>query len=128
MPLDARQLTGLDESHLVSTMGNHRLQADVADAFAHLQRDAASAGFELVIASSFRSFSRQLLIWNAKAAGERPVHDDAGTALDMAVLPVQEQLHAILRYSALPGTSRHHWGTDLDVFDAAALHQGQEVQ
>ena len=27
----------------------------------------------------------------------------------------------ILRFSALPGTSRHHWGTDLDVYDAGAL-------
>ena len=30
-------------------------------------------------------------------------------------------LGAILRYSALPGTSRHPWGTDLDIWDAAAV-------
>ena len=33
-------------------------------------------------------------------------------------------LGAILRYSALPGTSRHHWGTDLDIWDAAAVDPG----
>jgi LAS superfamily LD-carboxypeptidase LdcB len=33
-----------------------------------------------------------------------------------------------MRYSALPGTSRHHWGTDLDIYDAAALGERQAVQ
>ena len=121
MPLDARQLTGLADSHLVDLAGGHRLQAEVAEAFRRLQSDAGRAGFELAIASSFRSFSRQLQIWNGKAAGERPVHDERGRPVAMAALPAMEKLHAILRYSALPGTSRHHWGTDLDVYDAAAL-------
>ncbi len=26
-------------------------------------------------------------------------------------------MQAILRWSALPGASRHHWGTDIDVYD-----------
>ena len=24
----------------------------------------------------------------------------------------------IIEYSTLPGTSRHHWGTDIDIIDA----------
>jgi LAS superfamily LD-carboxypeptidase LdcB len=28
----------------------------------------------------------------------------------------------------LPGTSRHHWGTDLDVFDGAVTEPGYQVQ
>ena len=126
--LNARQLTGLDESHLVTLDDGHRLQADVAHAFARLQEDAARAGFELAIASSFRSFSRQLAIWNAKASGARAVHDDHGREIVMAELSPAQQLHAILRFSALPGTSRHHWGTDLDVYDAAAMLPGYQVQ
>ena len=35
---------------------------------------------------------------------------------------------AILRWSALPGASRHHWGTELDVFDAAAKPDGYTVE
>jgi hypothetical protein len=31
---------------------------------------------------------------------------------------------AILLWSALPGASRHHWGTDVDVIDAAAMVPG----
>ena len=39
-----------------------------------------------------------------------------------------DRLHAILRYSAIPGTSRHHWGTDLDVYDARAVPEGYRLQ
>lgn len=126
--LTPRQLTGLDDSHLVTLPDGHRLQREVAQAFAALQADARTAGFALAIASSFRSFERQLTIWNGKASGARAVHDDAGRAVPMAELAPLEQLHAILRFSAIPGTSRHHWGTDLDVFDAAALPPQYQLQ
>jgi len=119
--LNARQLTGLDDTHLVALPDGHRLQGEAALAFAALQSDARLAGFELAIASSFRSFSRQLSIWNAKASGRRGVHDDEGRPVAIASLTPAQCVHAILRFSALPGTSRHHWGTDLDVYDAAAI-------
>ena len=67
--LNPRQLTGLDETHLVMLADGHRLQREVARAFTALQSDARNAGFELSIASSFRPFYRQLAIWNGKAAG-----------------------------------------------------------
>jgi len=125
---DPLQLTGLAETHLVEMPGGHRLQAEAAAALGRLQEDACRAGFQLAIASSFRSFERQLLIWNAKARGERPVHDDRGREVDLAGLTPGEQLRAILRYTAVPGASRHHWGTDLDVYDAAALGEGERVE
>lgn len=126
--LTRRQLTGLDDSHLVTLPCGHRLQPAAAHAFGELQADARRAGFELAIASSFRSFERQLLIFNQKAAGLRPVHDDLGRRVDMAELAPPEQLRAILRFSALPGTSRHHWGTDLDIYDAAAVGADYQVR
>ncbi len=119
--LNRRQLTGLDETHLVTLTDGHRLQGEVALAFTALQSDARSAGFELSIASSFRSFCRQLAIWNGKVGGTRPIHDDQGRPVTIESLSPREQLHAILRFSAIPGTSRHHWGTDLDVYDSAAV-------
>jgi LAS superfamily LD-carboxypeptidase LdcB len=128
MSLEPRQLTGADDSHLVELAGGHRLQRAAAEAFLRLQRDAFEAGFDLAIASSFRSFQRQLLIWNGKAGGERPVHDDRGAPVALDALPPPARLRAILRYSALPGASRHHWGTDLDVYDAGALAEGESVQ
>ena len=42
----------------------------------------------------------------------------------MTGLSARQQLAAVLRFSALPGTSRHHWGTDVDIYDAAALPAG----
>lgn len=126
--LNPRQLTGLDDSHLVTLPNGHRLREEVADAFGALQADARDAGFELAIASSFRSFERQLAIWNGKASGERSVYDDEGSPLSLAGVPPAEQLRAILRFSAIPGTSRHHWGTDLDVYDAGAVSPDYEVQ
>jgi len=121
-------LTGREESALVTLADGHRLQESAAKAFARLQQDAKDAGFGLAIASSFRSFERQCLIWNAKARGERPVHDDLGAPIAIADLSESDQLHAILRFSALPGTSRHHWGTDLDVYDASAVTADYRVE
>ena len=126
--LTTSQLTGVEETHLVTLPDGHRLQSEAAEAFSALQADARQAGFELAIASSFRSFDRQLAIWNAKADGSRPVHDDHGEALDLTVLPPAKKLRAILRFSAMPGSSRHHWGSDLDVFDAGAVPGDYRVQ
>ena len=128
MNLTALQLTGREESHLTELPGGHRMQACAAEAFGWLSEDARSAGFELEIASSFRSFERQRLIWNGKASGERAVHDDQGKPLSLASMSDDDKVLAIMRFSALPGTSRHHWGTDIDVFDAAAMPEGYQLQ
>ncbi|MFT6050761.1 MAG: LAS superfamily LD-carboxypeptidase LdcB [Halioglobus sp.] len=122
------QITGCDESHLIGLPCGHQMQVDAARAYERLCSDATNAGFQLAIASSFRSFERQRVIWNGKASGERPVHDDAGEPLAMHSLSAIEQLHAILRFSALPAASRHHWGTDIDVYDAGAVESSYCVQ
>jgi LAS superfamily LD-carboxypeptidase LdcB len=125
--LTLEQLTGRDDSHIEWRDGVG-LQADCWVALEALQARAAQAGFDLQVASGFRSFERQLAIWNRKARGEQTVHDDAGRPVDLAQLDDAGKLAAILRFSALPGTSRHHWGTDLDVFDAAAMPEAYRLQ
>lgn len=89
---------------------------------------AAADGIDLVAFSSFRDFDRQLVIWNGKYRGERPMQDRAGRPLNPAVLSPAERVAAILWWSALPGASRHHWGTDIDVMDLAALPPGYRIQ
>ncbi len=126
--LSMPQLTGRSESHLQELACGNKMQAEAAVAFSHLCQDASRAGFELAIASSFRSFDRQLAIWNGKVSGARPVYDDAGQSIMVAKLTPAQLIHAILRFSALPGTSRHHWGTDVDVYDLAAMGEGYCVQ
>lgn len=124
-------LVGLDERHLISLEdlpGPARVHREILPALSRLAQAARQAGFELRIASGYRSFEQQLAIWNAKAVGERPLLDGSGQRLNARTLSKAQRLEAIMRWSALPGASRHHWGTDIDVYDASALTPGQRVQ
>jgi bifunctional aspartokinase I/homoserine dehydrogenase I len=132
MKLTPDMLTGKSREHLVNLptphSPHHFLQAQAMKAFQGLQQSAVKHGFNLQPASSFRDFARQQLIWNGKFNGERKVHDDAGNALDLTHLDDWQKAQAILRWSALPGASRHHWGTEIDIFDPDLLPQGQSLQ
>ena len=97
------------------------IHRDVLEPFVSLQEAAAQEGFDLQGTSAFRSYEQQLSIWNEKALGERPLLDGQGTPLDWSALSLEECLTSILRWSAVPGASRHHWGTDVDVYDRNAL-------
>ena len=88
---------------------------------------AAREGIELMPASSFRDFAAQVRIWNEKWTGLRPLLARDGTALVAAQLAPAARVRAILAWSAPPGASRHHWGTDLDVYDRAALGPGARL-
>ncbi len=78
--------------------------------------------------SSFRSFERQLQIWNKKARGESLLRDRNDQVLEYATVKDNEEklLWTILNWSALPGLSRHHWGTDLDIVNLSALKNYKE--
>jgi len=89
---------------------------------------AAKVGMELAAVSAYRSFATQEAIWNAKWRGERLVLNRAGELVEMSCLNDAERMAAILVWSALPGASRHHWGTEFDVIDRAALPKGYVVQ
>lgn len=78
-------------------------------------------GADLKLISSFRDHEKQLLIWNNKALGKRAVYDDDDKEVDLEKLSQYEKIERIMRFSALPGASRHHWGTDIDVYDASKL-------
>ena len=132
MVLTLEQLTGKSRSHLVNLpcphSPNHFLQPQAVRAFQSLQQSAVENGFNLQPASSFRDFQRQQLIWNGKFNGERKVHNDEGIALDLTALSDWDKIQAILRWSAMPGASRHHWGTEIDFFDPDLLPQNQSLQ
>lgn len=104
------------------------LHQDVIEPWQRLCIEAEKAGFELTLASGYRSFERQLWIWNRKYMGFRPVMDDAGCPLDLSQASPIEKIRRILRWSALPGASRHHWGTDMDIYDRAAVQEDYQLQ
>jgi len=122
-------LLGLDERELVDTpLLACRVHREILEPLLFLEQRAASAGFILKVASSYRSFERQLLIWNNKARGLRPILNDVGDVIDITMLSECAKVFAILRWSALPGASRHHWGTDIDVFDASRIAADYQLQ
>lgn len=86
------------------------LLPEVSTAFEKMKKEAKKAGVQLHITSAYRDFKRQTEIWNGKfdrykAKGLK------GEAL----------IHKITEFSAMPGTSRHHWGTDADILDISVL-------
>lgn len=121
-------LTGKSRRHLQPLDNHHALQPQACTAFIALQQAAKQQGFNLQAASSFRDFSRQQAIWNAKFSGQRRVHDDQGQTVNVLTLDELARCHAILRWSALPGASRHHWGTEIDIYDPDRLPIGQHLQ
>lgn len=114
-------LTGFEQHHLQFAMGTHLLLPPVALAFTQLANAMARDGITLQIASAWRSFERQAAIWQAKCEGRRPVYNIADQPIIISDLSGLSKLEAIMLFSALPGASRHHWGTEIDVFDSAAI-------
>ncbi|MEQ3513697.1 M15 family metallopeptidase [Pseudoalteromonas sp. BZB3] len=118
---------GLSEAHLTEYKGK-QLHQEIVDDFRALELAAKNAGFDLEIASAYRSFERQSLIWNNKFSGKRPILNANNEPVDIANLSEIEIIQAIMLYSAMPGASRHHFGTDLDVFAPNLLKLGQTLQ
>lgn len=123
------ELTGQLRTHIADVSDPHcALHVHVVAPFLNLRRAALADGFDPLPVSSFRDFSRQLMIWNAKFKGEKPMADASGRPIDVKELSPLERIEAILLWSALPGASRHHWGTDIDLIDAQATAPGYRVQ
>ena len=122
LPLNSLELTGRAATHICEALApGVRLHAGAIDAVNALREAAARAGHELEIVSSFRDFARQSGIWNRKFRGEQAVYDRGGQPLDVTAMSGPERVRAILIWSGVPGSSRHHWGTDFDVMDRAAV-------
>lgn len=133
--MTAQQLIGLDQKHLLLIENNIELigqkfqcHHEVLVPLAKLIRQSEIDGIPLRIVSSYRSFEQQLAIWNKKYYQEVELNLRDGSSINSQDLDGEARVKAILNYSALPGTSRHHWGTDFDIFDACAIDQGYEVQ
>ncbi len=67
----------------------------------------------MIIKSATRPFDRQKIIWEGKWTGKRLVA--GGQDISKTIPNPKERALKILEYSSMPGTSRHHWGTDIDI-------------
>jgi LAS superfamily LD-carboxypeptidase LdcB len=127
--MNAAEITGLARSHIVEiAQPKCALHTECVSAFLSMREAAQRAGIDLQCRSSFRSFETQLSIWNAKWHGERTLYSREGSALQYDQLTPDQLLDAILIWSAIPGGSRHHWGSDVDLIDALAVPEGYQVQ
>ncbi len=88
------------------------LRREAMEAFQEMHTAAEKEGLQLVVLSATRTFGHQKRIWENKWHGISLLHGDI-LATDIED-PV-ERSREILKYSAMPGTSRHHWGTDIDL-------------
>lgn len=82
----------------------YNLRGEVYTAFKKMQQAARKDSIEIKVVSAFRSYEHQQRIWNRKFKK----FTNAGLSDTLAV-------KKILEYSTIPGTSRHHWGTDIDI-------------
>lgn len=123
------ELTGQARTHVVEISEPPcALHYETVASFLAMRDAARQEGIDLVPRSSFRDFQTQLAIWNRKWTGQRPLYDRQGALVDRARLSDSETVDAILCWSAIPGGSRHHWGSDIDVIDAAAVPPGYTVE
>ncbi|TDY21990.1 LAS superfamily LD-carboxypeptidase LdcB [Paraburkholderia sp. BL6665CI2N2] len=127
--LDERELTGRTRTHVVQfSEPRFAVQPEVGKAFLAMRADARRAGIDLLPYSSFRDFHAQLRIWNGKFSGKKPLYDIDGRPRDFGSLSPSEIIDCILNWSALPGGSRHQWGTEIDVVDGATMPEGYVVK
>ncbi len=88
-----------------------KLRFEVFNAFNEMQAAALQDEIQIKIVSSYRSFDRQKAIWTRKYKK----YTDQG-------LPATKSIQKIIEYSTIPGTSRHHWGTDIDIVDGRFIN------
>ncbi len=83
-----------------------KLQPEVHSAFLRMKKEAQKEGITIGIVSGYRSYIKQKHIWNKKY----------NKFISNGLTP-KEAINKIILYSTIPGTSRHHWGTEIDIID-----------
>ncbi|WP_031425278.1 M15 family metallopeptidase [Flavimarina sp. Hel_I_48] len=104
--LPEEQLIGKGNPELTERNG-YKLRPEAAEAFDKMKAAAAKEGIAFQVVSSYRDYAHQNRIWERKY--------NAYTANGLSP---QDAIAKIIEYSTIPGTSRHHWGTDIDIVDS----------
>jgi zinc D-Ala-D-Ala carboxypeptidase len=88
------------------------MHKDAYNAFLDMHKAASADGVSLIIVSAFRDFNHQKRIWENKWNGRQMLSGGINTT---DIDDETQRAREILRFSSMPGTSRHHWGTDIDL-------------
>ncbi len=111
------QLIGKGNPDIIGNTYTTKMQKDAKQAFLRMKTEAKKDGINIEVVSAYRSFDRQREIFEKKykkytSQGETP----------------ENAIKKIIEYSTIPGTSRHHWGTDLDLIDGGVPRPKQVLQ
>ncbi len=100
------------------------LRKETLAALRLMSAEASAAGLPMKLRSATRNFDRQKEIWEAKWRGDRLL--EGRKRAPMAYPDPYDRAKAILLWSSMPGSSRHHWGTDVDLnaFDNSYFKKG----
>ncbi len=90
------------------------LRPEAHEAFVRMKRAAYQDGIDISVVSSYRSYERQRSIFERKYI----------EFTDVDGMEPLAAIDKIIEYSTIPGTSRHHWGTDVDLIDASKPADG----
>jgi len=101
------------------------IHKETYDSFKKMHADAQKEGVRFVIRSAARNFSYQKGIWERKWSGTTKIENGKDAA--QAYPDPKTRALKILEYSSMPSTSRHHWGTDIDLnnFENEYFESGQ---
>tara|TARA_A100001011_G_scaffold4662_1_gene5363 strand:+ start:523 stop:1236 length:714 start_codon:yes stop_codon:yes gene_type:complete len=103
--IDYKTLLGIEHSSLVGD--SIKLEKNTFIAMEKMRKAALLDGIKIKVVSGFRDFERQKQIWNRKF--KKFTTENNLSDLDA--------IKEIIRFSTIPGTSRHHWGTEIDIID-----------
>ncbi|MEM0518511.1 M15 family metallopeptidase [Aequorivita flava] len=103
------QLIGKGNPDIVGDSYTSKMHKSAKEAFHKMKIAAEKENINIEVVSAYRSFQRQKEIFEGKYK----------RFTNQGLLP-EKALEKIIEYSTIPGTSRHHWGTDIDIIDANA--------
>lgn len=110
-PATHPQFVKLSDEHTRGSARGAYLRKETYEAFVKMSEAALKDSVKLVIISATRNFDSQKRIWENKWNGKVQVEGKDLTTVGDA----KERARLILLYSSMPSTSRHHWGTDMDL-------------
>ncbi|NER18618.1 M15 family metallopeptidase [Spongiivirga citrea] len=89
------------------------LRKEAYEAYMKMCKAALKDGIEIKAVSSYRNYDHQNRIWTRKY----------NRFTKEGLSPIRA-IRKIVEYSTIPGTSRHHWGTDIDIIDGSKKVEG----
>ena len=91
---------------------NSYMLEEAYEAFVSMAEAARLDSIQLKIISATRNFEYQKEIWEKKWLGQTLVDN---MKLNKSLKNPLERARKILEFTAPPGFTRHHWGTDIDI-------------